>query len=372
MNLLIIAPWQNSVPPIVGSSVENCIYQISKKLALKHKVTVLSRKTKRYPSSSREGNLTILRFSAAGASGYLSAALNHVKGRHFDMIQIDNRPGYAPKVRAFFPNANISVFLHSLTFVSSPMTSRSKALRDLTHANLIVGNSRSLRSNLRAMFPSLAARVRYVHLGANLQQFQPPTAGQKAALRKKYGVSKRFTVVFAGRLIPRKGIPVLIKAAKIAKRSIPSIKLVIAGGTEKASYKGHLKQLAARQGVSARFLGYVTRKRMHEVYRIGDCMVCPSQKHEAFGLVIVESMACGVPTVASRIGGIPEIIRNGENGLLVSDFRNPHAFAKAIVNVHKHKSFARKLSQKARHDAVNKFGWSATASRLESIYRNKG
>lgn len=372
MNVLIIAPWQNPVPPIVGSSVENCIYQIAKKLAQKHSVTILSRKTKHYPSRSQEGNMTIIRVSASGATGYVRAALNHVKGRHFDMIQIDNRPSYAPAVRAFFPYARISVFLHSLTFVSSPMTSRGKASRDLSHANLIVGNSRSLQSNLRSMFPKLAARVRYVHLGANLKQFQPPSAGQRAAVRRKYGVSERFAIVFAGRLIPRKGIPVLIKAAKIAKKSVPAVKLVIAGGTEKASYKRHLKQLAEKHGVSTHFLGYVSRSRMHEVYRMGDCMVCPSQKHEAFGLVIVESMACGVPTIGSKIGGIPEIIRNGENGLLVSDYRNPQAFAHAIVKVYKNKTLARKLSRQGRHDAVNKFGWGATASRLEAIYRKNG
>ena len=110
---------------------------------------------------------------------------------------------------------------------------------------------------------------------------------------------------------------------------------------------------------------------MPNFYRSGDCFVCPSQGHEAFGLVNVEAMASGIPAVASRNGGIPEIIKHHHNGILVTKYRSPEAFAKEIINLAKDPSMARKLAKQARLDVTSKFSWRATASKLEKIYASK-
>nr|WP_245252023.1 glycosyltransferase family 4 protein [Paenibacillus sediminis] len=191
---------------------------------------------------------------------------------------------------------------------------------------------------------------------------------QKKQIRQKYNVPNHFTVVFAGRLIPRKGIPVLIKAMKEVRKSIPTANLVIAGGAKNSDYKKNLKSLASLYKVPVRFLGNIRTKNMHEVYSLGDCFVCPSQKHEAFGLVIVEALASGLPVIASHIGGIPEIIRHGENGLLVRSYSNFRAFSSQIVRIAKDKGLSRKLSQQGREDVVTRFNWGVTADRLEGIY----
>ena len=173
MHILIIAPEQIPVPPPVGGSVEHCIYQIAKKISPKHTVTIISRLRANYPKKSRLGHITIIRVPGANKQAYLSNVLKTVKGHRYDRIQIDNRPRFVHAVRKVFPHTPISVFLHSKTFISPPMTSKKQAASDLSGANRIIGNSLSLQNHLKRNFPKIRHKVRYVHLGVDLTQFRP-------------------------------------------------------------------------------------------------------------------------------------------------------------------------------------------------------
>lgn len=371
MNIAIIAPGEIPVPPRVGGSVEHCIAEIAKRLAASHRVTVFSRKSAGYSARTNRGGLTIVRVSGGRGGRYLESVLRAMDGRTFDWIQIDNRPSFVPKVRRHYPRARIAVFLHSTTFVTPPNASRDRASRLLSQADLVVANSRSLASRLRSMFPRLRRIVTHVPLGVDLGEFKPPTPGQRQAARRAYGAAGSFAVLFAGRLVPKKGVPVLIAAMERVRRSVPRAKLFIAGGAGKRAYVGRLKRIAAASSVPIRFLGYVARKRMPRVYWLADCFVCPSQSHEAFGLVNVEAMASGTPCVASRNGGIREIIRHGRTGRLVARYRSPEAFAEQITAVARDPRSAAAMALRARGDAVGRFGWSSTAARLAQIYKTR-
>ncbi|GAB2699029.1 glycosyltransferase family 4 protein [Paenibacillus thermoaerophilus] len=368
MHLLIIAPEQIPVPPVVGGSVEHSLFQIARHMPAGHKVTIVSRHKTGWPRKSVYGRVTILRVNGGRPMVYLSRALARAKGGRYDLVQIDNRPRFVTRVRQAFPGIRVAVFLHSTTFVSSPMTTRARCAADLAAADLIVANSRSLLDWLRNRYPAIRRKLRYVHLGADLRQFRPPGAGERAAARRAYGSSGGFTVLFAGRLIRKKGIPVLMRALRIVRRSVPAAKLLIAGGTGKPGYISELKRLARSLGVPARFQGYVSRRNMHRFYWAGDCFVCPSQGHEAFGLVNVEAMASGTPLVASRIGGIPEIVRHGVNGLLVREYRNPAAFAAQLLRIARDPAGAMRMARQARRDAIRRFGWNGTAAKLIKLY----
>jgi spore coat protein SA len=368
MNLLIIAPERIPVPPPVGGSVENSIYQMAIHSSSKHNVTIVSKWKPNYPRTSIQGHVTILRVGGSTKQSYLANALKRVKGKRYDRIQIDNRPRFVNQVRRAFPHTPISVFLHSTTFVTAPRTTTKQAAADLSRANLIVGNSRSLRNVLRRSFSSQKHKVKFVHLGVDLQQFRLPSKAQRNHERAKQRLNGRFVVLFAGRIIPLKGIPVLMKATRIVQRSLPSVKLLIAGDTGAASYKRWIRALARRLHIPVTFKGNIPRNRMHRFYWSGDCFVCPSQGHEAFGLVNVEAMASGTPCIGSRIGGIPEIIRHNRNGLLVSNYRSPQALADSILKLAKNKPFAGKLASRGRMDTVRSFSWRATAKKLLSLY----
>ncbi|WP_127580049.1 glycosyltransferase family 4 protein [Paenibacillus koleovorans] len=368
MRLLIIAPPQIPVPPAVGGSVENCIYQIARRMATNHRITVACRQSGGQSAAASRGNLHFVRVPRGSAAAYLKAIRRRLRGQRFDMIQIDNRPSYVPIVRKLFPGIPISVFLHSPTFITPPSSSVGRAAVHLSGATLIVANSRALAGQLKAMFPRLKSRIRHVLLGADLSQFRPPTEHERSRTRSGYGLSGSFNIVFAGRLIPKKGVPVLIRAARLVRQQVPSAKLVIAGGAGKPGYVSGLKRLAAVNQVPLKFMGYVPRLRMHEVYWVGDCFVCPSQWKEPFGLVNAEAMAAGTPVVASRIGGIPEIISHGDTGLLVSRYRSPSAFAGQILKLARDRGAASRMAQRARQAAVHRFNWGSTASKLASIY----
>jgi spore coat protein SA len=365
MHLLMIAPEQIPVPPPKGGSVEICMLAIAKKLSLQHKVTLISRRSGNYPLTSTYGNLTIVRVPSLSMNRYIAAVMAYIKGKHYDWIQIDNRPSFVTPVRKGFPKTSISVFLHSLTFVSKTDSTR----RHLAQADKIIANSISLQHELIARFPSLHHKIKQVHLGVDSQQFRPPTSDQKNRLQKKYGIQGSFVFAFAGRIIPRKGIPVLMDALSKVRKSASNVKLVIAGQGLRG-YTASLMRKAHRLNLNAKFIGHKSHTQMHEVYWMADCLVCPSQKHEAFGLVNVEAMSTGIPVIASQIGGMKEIIQHGKNGLLVKDYKNVNALSASMLKLAKNKSYTNRLGKQARLDMLERFSWSQTAQSLSKHYGN--
>ncbi|MBM7094987.1 glycosyltransferase family 4 protein [Bacillus sp. H-16] len=367
MRILMIAPEKFPVPPKDGKSVEICIYNIAKKLSEKHMVTVISVKRKRLPRNTTDGNLQIIRVKGGLKKRYLSQVGKAVKGRKFDIIQVDNRPSFLPQIRKLFPDIPISLFLHSLTFVTPPKLSNSRAQMYLKYANCIVANSDSLKKELRFLFPQQAKKMHIIHLGANLTHFRPPTGKERKRSRSKYRADGHFAVLYAGRFIPLKGIPNLLKAVRIASKQIPTIKLFLAGSGSK-KYTFYLKKEAARLNIPVQFLGRIPIKEMPKVYWMSDCFVCPTKGHEAFGLVNVEALACGVPTIASKTGGIPEIIKHQKTGLLVSKINTPHAFAASMNQLASDGELASRLSLNGRNKCVSVFSWKTTVTNLEILY----
>ncbi|WP_282942111.1 glycosyltransferase family 4 protein [Paenibacillus sp. RC67] len=353
MKILMVATEQIPVPG--NGSVEICMFSIAKQFAKHHQVTIVSRLSSGLPKVSRYGNLTIVRVPSGSSRKYISSVLHYIRGKHYDIIQVDNRPHYMAQVKKAFPSTPVSLFLHSLTFV--PRTKSVAA--SISRADLIIANSHSLKSNLSRMFPSIADKIRMVHLGVDVDRFRPAARGKK---------SGSFHVLFAGRVIPRKGVSVLIKAISIARRHRSDIKLTIVGGG-KSHYVSTLKSLARSRGVPAQFTGKIPHSKIHSLYKRAHCFACPSQKHEAFGLVNVEAMASGLPVIASDIGGIGEIVKHRENGFLVSSYHSPDEHAKYILRVAQNKELSAKLARQARQDAVNRFSWLQTASKLIAIYR---
>jgi len=367
MRLLIIAPEQYPVPNLKGTSVENCIYNIAIRLAKHHDVTIVSRQSSEIPNITVIGNLKIIRLPSTSSSKYIKAVLKVIKNKEFDAIQIDNRPNYLACIRALFPNTPIFLFLHSLTFVTPPKTQISTVGLQLYNATKIITNSNSTKKQLSLLYPLHADKVKVVHLGVNLQQFRPATNHERLTVRNKYKANDTFVVVYAGRFIPIKGISQLIRATEIVRRQIPIAKLYLAGGGSK-SYVTYIKNLAQKVNVPLHFIGYLAREDVHHAYWMADCFVCPTQKHESFGLVNVEALACGVPTVASRIGGIQEIIKHNHNGLLVTNYKNAQSLAKEILKIAKNRKLAKRLGAAGRRSCQSKFNWENTSAKLERIY----
>jgi glycosyltransferase involved in cell wall biosynthesis len=163
----------------------------------------------------------------------------------------------------------------------------------------------------------------------DLQLFLPNRMAAQPGTRMRVG--------FAGQWVPRKGITELLEAWRIVKASLPAAELHLAGGPElwKMQVADPQTQQIARlirameEEKVLRCVGALSRSRMPDFWNSVDIAVVPSL-YEPFGLVALEALACGVPVVATAVGGLPEIVVDGENGILVPP-GDPAALAKALL-----------------------------------------
>jgi glycosyltransferase involved in cell wall biosynthesis len=152
-------------------------------------------------------------------------------------------------------------------------------------------------------------RIEVVHNGINLEI--SPSPNNFSTQRKEWNILENTRVIsYVGRLDPEKGLETLIKAFAILLKSSSKTKLLIAGKplNKGEEYQQSLEQLTVDLGIEnyVSFLGHITNT--SSLYQVSDVTVLPSLWSEPFGRVIVESMACGTPVVASHVGGIPEIL----------------------------------------------------------------
>ena len=140
-----------------------------------------------------------------------------------------------------------------------------------------------------------------------------------------------FTVITVARLEKVKGIDYLIKSISNLKSQILNLRLLIIGD---GSERKNLENLARELGLEAKvkFFGQIDSEEIPEYLAMADCFVLPSLR-EGFGIAILEAMAAGVPVIASRVGGILDLIKDGKTGLLVES-GSPEAIARAILRIH--------------------------------------
>lgn len=173
------------------------------------------------------------------------------------------------------------------------------------------------------------------------------------------------TILFVGRLHPVKGVQYLIEAMAIIHQEMPGVKLIIVGeGIEREKLEGLTKQLDLKGCIQ--FVGRVPQEKIPLFMQQADIFVLPSLA-EGFPNVLLEAMACGLPIVATRVGGIPEIIEDGRNGFLVNP-KKPDEIADKLLFISRNKSITWKIS-KNNKEKVKKYNWNNIVSNLEEIYR---
>jgi glycosyltransferase involved in cell wall biosynthesis len=178
-------------------------------------------------------------------------------------------------------------------------------------------------------------------------------------------------LLFVGRLASNKGLPELVAAFAELAREHGDAHLVLIGAD--GGMGPAIRDAARRHDVAARvhLLGHVADDALlAAAYRDARALVLPSE-YEAFGLVLLEALAEGTPVVASRVGGIPEVVEDGRSGLLVP----PHdvaALAGAIRRLWTDPTLARRLGATGRAEVVPRFTWDRTVDRIEAVFREVG
>src|SRR5439155_16616195 len=178
------------------------------------------------------------------------------------------------------------------------------------------------RAQIRQLYNAEPHKVTVIPLGVDLERFRP--MDQEAA-RAELGLKDERIILFVGRIEPLKGVDILINAAAILDSDVDCSVLIVGGDESSASRIEELQGLARDLGIDHRvaFVGAVDHDSLPLFYNAADICVVPSH-YESFGLVAVEAMACGVPVIASRVGGLMGTVKDGETGYLVPWlFRDP-------------------------------------------------
>lgn len=180
-----------------------------------------------------------------------------------------------------------------------------------------------------------------------------------AALRQKYDVKENHhLVLYAGKLSPGKGSQVLADAAKLVFKSVKNVQFLFAGQGEinlPDSYAHHL--------------GHVPHEELQALYHVADLVVIPSSWPEPFSRVGLEAMAAGKPLIGTAVGGTPEQIENGRNGLLVPR-KDKQALAEAILQLLRNPAQSAQMGAAGLELINTKFNMQTSVTKLEAFYHN--
>ena len=203
-----------------------------------------------------------------------------------------------------------------------------------------------------------------VPTGLDLSRFGPGTDGQR--VRRKHDLEDKKVILFVGRLTAHKGVPTLIEAAALTGDGTKY--LLVGPGDFPSGWKRRMRQL----GISDRFViaGKVPEDELPSYYAACDLFVLPSvSRLEAFGLVLVEAMASGKPTVASDLPGVRDVIRPGKTGLLAEPYSSRDLAAK-ITSILSDEKAASEMGAAGRKLAEERYSWEAIGARIEKVYRD--
>lgn len=189
----------------------------------------------------------------------------------------------------------------------------------------IIANSRYTAEVLRTRYPIVPERLWVCYKSVDLKKYAPVLR-----MRKHRSLAAPKRILFVGGNMQRKGLPTLIRAAPYLLSIVPEVEFWIVGEDRLIP---QMRKLCHSLGVDQafRFWGWKPRDELLDIYGQADVFAMPSLV-EALGVVFLEAMACGLPVVGTSVGGIPEIIKHGYNGLLVEP-ANVAQLAHALIQV---------------------------------------
>jgi alpha-maltose-1-phosphate synthase len=250
------------------------------------------------------------------------------------------------------------------------------------NADGVIAVSESMRRDVHALYDVPVERIRIIHNGIDVAQYKPTP---DAAVLQSYHIDPdQPFVLFVGRITRQKGILHMVEAIRYLR---PGVQVVLCAG---APDTAEIAQEMATRVERARAASphaiiwvpqMVPREDLIRLYTQASVFVCPSV-YEPFGIINLEAMACETPVVAAAVGGIPEVVVDGETGLLVpfepvssQDFepRVPEQFARdlaaAVNRLLDHPGSMREMGRKGRQRVERYFSWSSIAQCTLEFYR---
>jgi starch synthase len=243
----------------------------------------------------------------------------------------------------------------------------------IENADGVIAVSQGVRNDVLATYPKVErARVHVIHNGIDPDIYRPHPFAEALA---RYGIDPlRAYAFFNGRITRQKGLPLLLAA--VLKLDGPYQVVIAASSPDTPEIAAEVDDLVAQVRAAGRDLvwidHYISREDLIALHSGAAVFVCPSI-YEPFGLVILEAMACDTAVVASRVGGIPEIVVEGETGYLVDyDQGDTESFtatlAARITQLLGDDEQARMMGRAGRRRVLERFGWPAVAKATAELY----
>lgn len=409
---IVNQPW-NHAPPTVGGSIAIWTWEVARRLVeyddidevyvyarrnpgqpayeefdgvrcVRYPIRLDLRMLRAYGIVSRRLGLAPYPFnSRLFYRPYMASVARDLGERGMDVVHLHNFSQHVPVVRRRNRNCRVVLHMHCEWLTQLPRRTIEKRLAGV---DAVFGCSSYITEKIRARFPRHHGRCHVVFNGADTEAFTPGPAEPDGDRPARAG-----QLLFVGRITPEKALHDLIDAVARVSDRVPDVSLDIVGPDAETpkeyivdlsddnrvkalapwydgDYYQRLQNLAhARLGDRVRFVGLVSPSDLPDFYRRADLLVNPSVS-ESFGMSLVEAMACGTPVIATRVGGMPEIVEQGRTGVLVGP-GDPIALSDAIAGLLADAPLRASMRRSCRDRAVALFSWGAVARSVARRYR---
>ncbi len=384
----LIGPELYPIPPIRGGAAELFIDKVAARLTGWRPV-VIGVSDPELPRHEFRGQVEYFRIPLEGWRRWLYCRYRH----HFplydrqvakilnrvqpDLIHIHNRPLLALSLPLLLQHpAPLILHMHNL-YASLGKRERPRPGTPIPVAGF-AACSQFVLERERQRLGAGAALARVIYNGVEIEAYASrwDEPGAVTEVRRAHGLKDEPTVLFAGKLREAKGVHLLLKAMHRVWESLPQAVLVLAGGTEygkgrtmrETPFLAQLRRDLSQAPGKVVLTGFIPPAEMPKTYLLGDVFVGPSQIEEGLGLVFLEAAAAGLPVIATRRGGIPEVVQDGTTGLLLTQPDDDAELAAKILTLLNDAPRRQCLGQNGRGRILTSFSWEKIASTLEVFY----
>ncbi len=236
----------------------------------------------------------------------------------------------------------------------------------LHRARKIIAVSHFTKWELTNYYKISAHKIKVIHNGVDVNKFKP--TGDKRNVKAALGLNPDdLAIVSVGRLYARKGLFTLIESMPAVVKRFPRAKFIISGkgqSDEMAKLNAHAERIGVKGNII--FTGYTPDKELPKLYQAADVFAF-STFYEHHPFAVLEALSTGLPVVTTTVGGIPETIRSGTNGLLVEPFKSKQ-FSNAILQLLDHPAMASEMGVKARETVERQLDWRIVVKDAMKVY----
>ena len=373
--VLLLSQDVHPIPPCKGAAVEQWIDTVARRMD-RYQPLILAPLGEGQSLADEQGNVVYRRIRMGAIYKRLFKKITRLDPfPHIDrviriarpyapqLIHLHNAPMFAPALRAAFPEARLILHMHN-----------ERRLERSLDIDCLVGCSAYIQSWFRKegnwLRPPAFETIRN---GVDTGIYRPLDETTRRTMKAARGIplDKR-NVIFVGRISPEKGVDRLIEAMSHLDRK--HFHLTLVGEWPSADVaKSERARFAAKiesqlSGLSVSVLGSSDPSSMHQIYPLGDLMVVPSRFEEPFSMVAIEAMACGVPVMAFRRGGMIEYMRDRENALLIDPDISAWELSCSIAEALDDLALLQRLSAQGRDCVQANFTWEHVVAETQSLY----